>query len=61
MNQRFLLNREEGKVMGVAAGLGDYTGVDPIVFRLGFVIATLITGPVMILLYVLTGWLASDR
>ena len=30
-------------------------------FRLGLIIATLITGPVMILLYVLTGWLASDR
>ncbi len=61
MNQRFLLNREQGKLMGVAAGLGDYTGVDPLVFRLGIVIATLITGPVMILLYILTGWLASDR
>jgi phage shock protein C len=61
MNQRFLLNREQGKVMGVAAGLGDYTGVDALVIRLGLIIATLITGPVMILLYVVTGWLASDR
>ncbi len=58
---RFVLNREQGKVMGVAAGLSDMTGVDAIVFRLGFVIATLVTGPVMILLYILTGWLASDR
>ena len=61
MNQRFLLNREQGKVMGVAAGLADWTGVDALVIRLGFVIATLIAGPVMILLYILTGWLASDR
>jgi phage shock protein C len=61
MNQRFLLNREQGKVMGVAAGLADLTGIDAIVFRLGLIIATLITGPVMILLYILTGWLASDR
>ena len=61
MNQRFLLNREQAKVMGVAAGLADYTGVDALVIRLGLIIATLITGPVMILLYVLTGWLASDR
>jgi phage shock protein C len=61
MNQRFLLNREQGKVMGVAAGLADWTGVDALVIRLGLVIATLITGPVMILLYILTGWLASDR
>jgi phage shock protein C len=61
MNQRFLLNREQAKVMGVAAGLADYTGVDALVIRLGLIIATLITGPVMILLYVLTGWLAADR
>jgi phage shock protein C len=61
MNQRFLLNREQAKVMGVAAGLADYTGVDALVIRLGLIIATLITGPVTILLYVLTGWLASDR
>jgi phage shock protein C len=61
MNQRFLLNREQGKVMGVAAGLADLTGIDAIVFRLALVVATLVTGPVMILLYILTGWLASDR
>ena len=61
MSQRFLLNREQAKVMGVAAGLADYTGVDALVIRLGLVLATLITGPVMVLLYVLTGWLASDR
>ena len=61
MNGRFLLNRSDAKLMGVAAGLGDYTGVDPLLIRLGFVVATLITGPVMILLYLLTGWLASDR
>jgi phage shock protein C len=61
MNQRFLLNREQGKVMGVAAGLADLTGIDAIVFRLALIIATLVTGPVMILLYILTGWLASER
>ena len=61
MNQRFVLNRGQGKVMGVAAGLADLTGIDALAIRLGMVIATLITGPVMILLYVLTGWLASDR
>ena len=61
MNQRYLLNREQGKLMGVAAGFSDYTGFDPLFIRLGLVVATLITGPVMILLYILTGWLASDR
>ena len=61
MNSRFLLNRTQGKVMGVAAGLADWTGVDALLIRLGLVAALLITGPVLILFYVLTGWLASDR
>ena len=29
MNGRFLINRRDAKVMGVAAGLADYTGIDP--------------------------------
>ena len=61
MNNRFLLNKRDAKIMGVAAGLGDWLNIDPLFVRLGFVAATLLTGPVMILLYVLTGWLASDR
>jgi phage shock protein C len=61
MNGRFLINRRDAHNLGVAAGLADYSGIDPLVIRLGFVAATLITGPVMILLYVLTGWLAPTR
>ena len=58
MNGRFILNRNDGKVMGVAAGLADMTGVDPLIIRLGLVAATMVAGPVVILFYVLTGWLA---
>lgn len=58
---RFLLNKRDGKIMGVAAGLADSTGIDPLVIRLGFVALTLFTFPVMPILYVVTGWLASDR
>ncbi|GAA4709598.1 PspC domain-containing protein [Sphingomonas lutea] len=61
MNDRFLINRRDAKVMGVAAGLSDYSGIDPLLIRLGFVAATLITGPVMILLYLLVGWLAPRQ
>jgi phage shock protein C len=61
MNGRFLINRGDAKVMGVAAGLADYTGVDPTIIRLAFVALTLITGPVMVLFYVLTGLLAPAR
>ncbi|MES2903356.1 MAG: PspC domain-containing protein [Pseudomonadota bacterium] len=61
MNGRFLLNREQGKVMGIAAGLADWTGIDVLFIRLGLIVGTLFTGPVLILLYILTGWLAADR
>jgi phage shock protein C len=61
MNGRFVLNRPQGKVMGIAAGLADWTGIDVLVIRLGLIVGTLLTGPVLILLYILTGWLAADR
>ena len=61
MNGRFLINRGDAKIMGVAAGVADYTGIDPTIVRLGFIAATLLTGPVMILFYVLTGLLAPRR
>ena len=61
MNQRFLINRGDAKIMGVAAGVADYTGVDPTIVRLGIVAMTLLTGPVMIFFYVLTGLLAPAR
>jgi phage shock protein C len=61
MNGRFLINRRDAKVMGVAAGLADFTGVDPLLIRLGFVGLTLVTGPLVVLLYVLVGWLVPQQ
>lgn len=61
MNGRFVLNRGEAKLLGVASGLADWTGVDVLLVRLGLIAAVLITGPVAILFYILTGWLAADR
>jgi len=61
MNGRFLINRGDAKIMGVAAGLADYSGVDPTIVRLGLVALTLLTGPVMILFYVVTGLLAPHQ
>ena len=60
MNGRFVINRSRAKVMGVCAGLADWLNVDVLGVRLGVVVATLITGPVAVLIYILTGWLASD-
>jgi phage shock protein C len=60
MNGRFVVNPARAKVMGVCAGLADWMGIDVLVVRLGVVIATLLTGPVAVLIYILTGWLAND-
>ncbi len=61
MERRFILNRRDAKLMGVGAGLADYAGLDPLLVRLALVLTVLLTGPIAILLYVVTGWLASDR
>ena len=60
MNGRFVINRSRAKVMGVCAGLADWLNVDVLAVRLGVVVATLITGPVAVLIYILTGWLAAE-
>jgi phage shock protein PspC (stress-responsive transcriptional regulator) len=41
-----ILNRssEDKMIAGVAGGLGEYFGVDPVLFRVGFVAATLLSG-----------------
>ena len=61
MERKFILNRQDAKLMGVAAGLADYTGTDPLLIRLALVLAALLTGPVALVMYFVTGWLASDR
>jgi phage shock protein C len=60
MPDRFLLNPAKGKVMGVCAGLADWLKIDVLAVRLATIVAVLVTGPVAILLYILTGWLATD-
>jgi len=60
MNGRFLINRRDAKVMGVAAGIADYSGFDPTIVRLGLVALTLLF-PVTILFYVVAGLLAPQQ
>ena len=61
MERKFLINRNDAKVMGVGAGLADYFGIDALIVRLALILAVLVTGPVAVLLYIATGWLASER
>jgi phage shock protein C len=55
----FRLDRGNAKLMGVCAGVGNATGIDPLLVRLAVFLGVLILGPVMILAYFLTGWAAS--
>ena len=60
MNGRFVINRNRAKVMGVCAGLADWLQVDVLIVRLAVILTTLMTGPVAVLFYILTGWLANE-
>ena len=45
---------------GVAGGLGDYFGVDPIIFRIGFAISILFSGAGLIAYLVMLAVLPAD-
>lgn len=53
--RRLTRSRDQRIVAGVAGGLGEYFGVDPVVFRIGFVAVTLLGGSGIVLY--LIGWL----
>jgi phage shock protein C len=40
----FEVNRSEGKLLGVCAGLADTTGIDATIIRIGMVVATIVGG-----------------
>jgi phage shock protein C len=61
VNGPFILDKANGKMMGVCAGLADATGADATLIRLAAVISLLVLGPVAILLYLVVGWVAPDR
>jgi phage shock protein C len=45
MNTRILTRSSKDRMIGgVAGGLGDYLGIDPVLVRVGFVVATLMSG-----------------
>ena len=49
---RFRRNKIDGVWGGVCAGIGDYTGLDPVIVRVGFVASFfLLLGPVIFLIY----------
>ena len=58
----FALDKSNAKALGVCAGLARTAGWDPLAVRLGAVLLTLFAlGPVALLIYFLTAWLADSR
>jgi phage shock protein C len=61
MTNRFLLDRANGKMMGVCSGLSTMTGIDVTILRLLTVGSLFILGPITILLYLAAGFIAPDQ
>ncbi|HYW17340.1 MAG TPA: PspC domain-containing protein [Allosphingosinicella sp.] len=61
MNGPFTLDKANGKLMGVCAGLADATGADATLLRLAAVLSLFVLGPVSLLLYVVAGFIAPER
>jgi len=58
---RFALDRANGKLMGVCAGLARTSDADVTFVRILAVLSLLILGPLSILLYLVAGWIAPDQ
>lgn len=59
---RFYLDKRNKKVMGVCAGIADYTGIDVTFVRVAMLLlAVFATGGFGFLAYFLIGWLANDK
>jgi phage shock protein C len=61
MNRSYALDKSRGKLLGVCAGLANYTGADVTGVRILAVLLTLfLLGPVALLAYFLTAFIAND-
>ena len=60
--KRFTLDRRNGKIMGVCAGIARYFGWNANVVRLGLIAVTLLGAfPWTLVAYGLAAWLAKDK
>ena len=58
-SKSFRLDRTNGKVMGVCAGIARYFGIDTTLVRVGFVLGTLLGFGSFILIYLAIGLIAD--
>ncbi|HEX8400983.1 MAG TPA: PspC domain-containing protein [Allosphingosinicella sp.] len=60
MNGPFTLDKANAKLMGVCSGFARWADIDLLLVRLGFLATAIYLFPLMILAYLLTGWLAPQ-
>lgn len=60
LRTRFYRNKAEGRIMGVCAGIADYTGVDALWIRVAFVVLTLMMGWPLVA-YLAIGFIAEKK
>ncbi|MEQ7872659.1 envelope stress response membrane protein PspC [Sphingomonas sp. ASV193] len=58
---KFYRNKRDGKVMGVCAGIADYTGLDVSLVRIMFLAGLFMSGGSVLPLYFIAGWVAPDQ
>ena len=58
---RFYRDKQNGKVMGVCAGIADYTGFDVALVRICFLAAVFMSGGSVLPFYFIAGWVAPTR
>ena len=61
MQRKFYLNKRDGKLMGVCAGLADYTGIEALWFRIATVALVLAGCGPLLLVYLIVGLAANGR
>lgn len=60
MSRQFLVNKTEGKIMGVCAGIANYMGWDVSLVRIAFVAAAVFGVGSPVLIYLLIGLIAPS-
>jgi phage shock protein C len=57
---KFYRDKRHGKLMGVCAGIADYTGLDVTLVRIMFVSAVFMSGGSVLPIYFIAGFIADD-
>ena len=58
---KFYIDRQNKKVLGVCAGIADYTGIDVTLVRVGVALLALMTQGLVIPAYFITYWIAPEK